>query len=256
MGAVWRQRTGAGLNLATGARRRTYRDVAVAPDSAQFVVRLDDRPLRTPLGTVIGVPTRPLAEAIADEWRRQPATLDLEACPLTRIAGTALDLMPRQRTTVVAELAGYGETELVCHRAERPSALVVRQQAVWQPLTDWIMARYDAHLVVAAGIVPRAQAPAALAALARAVAAYDDWRLAALAVAVHAAGSLVIGLAIIEGRLDAAAAFDAAELDATFQIEAWGEDSEATRRRATVRADLDAAARFVGLLAPDAGGRA
>jgi chaperone required for assembly of F1-ATPase len=63
-----------------------------------------------------------------------------------------------------------------------------------------------------------------------------------------AASSLAIGLALAEGRLGAAEAFAAAELDSTFQLEHWGEDPEETRRRAAIRADLEAAARFLGLL--------
>jgi len=61
-------------------------------------------------------------------------------------------------------------------------------------------------------------------------------------------GSLVIALALHEGRLDAEAAFDASQLDETFQIEAWGEDAEATRRRAALAEDIRATARFLELL--------
>ena len=69
-----------------------------------------------------------------------------------------------------------------------------------------------------------------------------------LATSVKAAGSLVIGLALSYGRLDAEGAFAAAELHESQQIEAWGEDPEATKRRATVRQDLEAAGRLFALL--------
>ena len=72
--------------------------------------------------------------------------------------------------------------------------------------------------------------------------------LTALASAVKASGSLVIGLALSHGRLDPDGAFEAAELHETYQIEAWGENAEATKRRATVRRDLETAARFLVLL--------
>ncbi|MBI3451892.1 MAG: ATPase, partial [Rhodospirillales bacterium] len=106
---------------------------------------------------------------------------------------------------------------------------------------------YDAPLAVTSGIAACSQPEASLAALERRLAGFDDGRLAALAVAVEATGSLVVGLALVAGRLDAVGAFAAAELDATYQIEKWGEDAEATQRRAGVRADLDAAARFLAL---------
>ncbi len=48
--------------------------------------------------------------------------------------------------------------------------------------------------------------------------------------------------------IDAEAAFDAAQLDESYQIERWGEDPEVARRRAAIKADLAAAARFLALL--------
>ena len=93
-----------------------------------------------------------------------------------------------------------------------------------------------------------AQPERSLAALGRDVERHDDMALAALATAVKASGSLVIALALGAGRLDPAAAFEAAELDASHQIEAWGEDPEAAKRRATVMNDLGAARRFLDLL--------
>src|SRR5438132_818207 len=61
-------------------------------------------------------------------------------------------------------------------------------------------------------------------------------------------GSLVIALAVLEGELDAEGAFGASQLDESFQIEQWGEDYEAAERRAALKADIGAAARFVALL--------
>ena len=58
----------------------------------------------------------------------------------------------------------------------------------------------------------------------------------------------MIALALCEGRLDASEAFAASQLDETFQIEAWGEDSEAARRRQALAADIEATARFIELL--------
>ena len=53
---------------------------------------------------------------------------------------------------------------------------------------------------------------------------------------------------MLEGRLDAEAAFAASQLDESFQIEAWGEDAEEAQRRAALAADIAAAARLMALL--------
>jgi chaperone required for assembly of F1-ATPase len=222
--------------------------VSVASLGTGFAIRLDDKPLKSPGGRPMVLPSSAMAEAIAAEWSAQGAKPDLRQLAMTRIAATALDRIPAAREAVENELAAYAETELVCHRAGDPPALVARQLAVWQPLLDWLVQHYDAPLVVTAGVLPKMQPAASLQAIRRALAALDDFRLAGIFVAVAASGSLVIGLAMSAGRLDAAQAFDAAELDATFQIERWGEDEIARRRRAELRAELETAAKFSRLL--------
>jgi chaperone required for assembly of F1-ATPase len=97
-------------------------------------------------------------------------------------------------------------------------------------------------------VIPKRQSPEALNAFAAVVAAQDDFRLTALHTLTAACGSLVIALAVFEGRLDAESAFTASQLDETFQIEQWGEDAEAAARRRALAEDIAAAARFAALL--------
>lgn len=232
------------------APRRPFKEVTVSVEGdGRHLVRLDGKPLRSPSGSVLASPNPALAKAIAAEWCAQPARLDIALAPLTRLLGTALDRIPANRKAVEAEIAGYAETELVCHRAERPAELVRRQAAIWQPLLEWFARSYDAPLAVTSGIMAVAQPAQSLAAIARTLAALDDMRLTGFSLAVGTTGSLVIGAALSDGRLTPAEGFDAAELDASFQIEQWGEDAEATRRRAQLRADLDLIDRWHRLIA-------
>ena len=71
---------------------------------------------------------------------------------------------------------------------------------------------------------------------------------ARLQTATGVCGSIVVALALLEGRLSAEEAFEVSQLDETYQIEQWGEDAEATKRRANVRAEIVACRRFVDLL--------
>jgi chaperone required for assembly of F1-ATPase len=228
--------------------KRIYRRAEARTGDDGWGVALDGRPLRTPARRALTVPSAALAAAIAAEWEAQRDEIRPQLMPLTRLAATAIDRTAAQRDQVVAEVAGYAGTDLVCYHAEEPAELVARQQATWQPLIEWARTRYDAGLAVTTGILPQAQSPASLKVFAAVVAAYDDFRLTALQAATASCGSLVIALALGEGRIDAAAAFAASQLDETFQIEAWGEDAEAAARRRALAADIAAAARFLELL--------
>jgi chaperone required for assembly of F1-ATPase len=228
--------------------KRVYHEVTMRPAVGGWGIALDGRSLRTPGRSELIMPSASLAEAIAAEWEAQQGDIRPTTMPLTRLAATAIDRTASQRELVVAETANYAETDLVCYRAEHPPALIARQEAAWQPLIDWAIGRYDAGLAVTSGVVPQLQAPASLKAFAATVAAQDDFRLTALHTMTAACGSLVIGLALMEGRLDAAAAFAVSQLDESFQIEAWGEDAEAAARRHALAEDIAATARFVQLL--------
>lgn len=228
--------------------KRVYKSVATRLADQGWGIALDGRPLRTPAKRELTVPSDKLAAAIAAEWVAQQTDIRPETMPLTRLAATAIDRTAEKRAEIVAEIANYAATDLLCYRAGHPPALAARQEAVWQPLLDWAAGRYDAGLAVTNGVVPAAQSPASLKAYTAAVAALDDFRLTALQATTAACGSLVIALALFERRLDADAAFAASQLDETFQIEAWGEDAEAAGRRRLLAADIAASARFLDLL--------
>ena len=230
--------------------RRVYKQAqAVLAEPRGHRVVLDGRPLRTPGRREVVVPSAALAAALAEEWNAQQTDVQPATMPLTRLVATALDRMPVERDKIVADVAAYAGTDLVCYRADHPPALAARQHAAWQPLLDWAALHYDAPLEVTSGVIPTDQPRQSLHALAAVIAAQDDFRLAALHAVTAACGSLVIALALVEGRLDAEAAFGVSQLDESFQIEAWGEDAEAAERRRALGADIAAAARFLALLA-------
>jgi chaperone required for assembly of F1-ATPase len=228
--------------------KRLYLKAELVQNSDRYGVALDGKPIRTPGKRDLIVPTAALAAAIADEWNTQQGEVRPATMPLTRLATTTVDRVATQREAIILQTANYAETDLVCYRAAHPPALAARQQAAWQPLIDWAVLRYDARLAVTTGVIPKKQSAASLHALAAAVAQEDDFTLTAVHLATTACGSLIIALALLEGRLDAHEALAASQLDESFQIEGWGEDPEQTERRHALGADIEAAARFITVL--------
>ncbi|WP_137177590.1 ATP12 family protein [Roseomonas sp. AR75] len=231
--------------------KRFWDAASVAESEGRFAVALDSRPVRLPGGTPLRVASRPLAEAIAAEWNAaaggaKDSPFTPEEVPLTRLVGTAEERIAPDPAPTVTALARYGETDLLCYRAEDPR-LADRQAAEWDPLLDWATLTLDAPLRVTAGVMPVAQDAQALAALRRAIEALPPVEIAALGVAVPALGSLVLGLALATGRLDANAAHDLATLDERFQEEFWGLDTEAEARRTRMASEVSLAARLIAL---------
>jgi len=229
--------------------KRFYEHAGIGPAGADFAVLLDGRQVKTPAGAALAMASRALAEAVAAEWAAQADKVDPRAMPLTALVCTAIDRVRPDRDRVIEEVAAYGAHDLVCYHAAAPADLAARQAAAWRPLLDWAAARHGARLEITSGAVSIPQPAESLVALRRAVVVLDHVALAALASAVSAAGSLIIGLALAEGRVSPDQAHDAAFVDELYQADRWGEDPEAAHRRAAIRADLEAARRVFELAA-------
>ena len=227
--------------------KRFYDHAEAAPAEGGFAVALDGRVAKTPMQRPLVLPGAALAEAVAAEWQAQAGEIRPHHMPLTRLATTTIDLLPEHRADMVREAAVYAETDLVCHRADAPAELAAQQEEGWQPLVDWLAERHGARLETARGVLPVAQPAEALAALRAVIESYDGPALVALHALVTASGSLVIALALAGGRIDAEAAWELSRIDERYQIEKWGEDTEAAEARARVAADFHAAARFLAL---------
>jgi chaperone required for assembly of F1-ATPase len=234
--------------------KRFWDTASIEPTEAGYTILLDGRAMHLPGGAVLRVEAEPLACAIAGEWQGagggKGGEMSFADTPLTRLAGTAQQRIAPDPAPTVDAIARYAESDLLCYRADTPEELVTRQMRAWQPWLDWAALAYDAPLRVGSGIGYVKQHRGSVAALRGAVAALDVAALAALGVAVPALGSLVLGLAMAAGRLDAGTAHELGALDELFQVEAWGEDAEAAARRAAIAADVHLAARFLQLTRP------
>jgi chaperone required for assembly of F1-ATPase len=236
--------------------KRFWDNAGIAPADGGFAILLDGKPMHLPGGTPLRVRRQRLAEAIAAEWQAaggsKGGAMSFADTPLTRLAGTAQQQIAPDPQPTVDAIARYGETDLLCYRAERPPELAQRQSRDWQPWLDWAALTYDAPLRVTTGVGPVRQHRDSVAALRRAVGTLDVEALAALGVAVPALGSLVLGLALAEGRLTPPTAYALGALDELFQAEQWGEDTEAAARRSAIAADIALAGRFIALTREDA----
>lgn len=232
--------------MTTTAPARFYTSARAADDGAG--VMLDARRLRTPGGSVFVAPTRALAVAIAQEWDAQGEHIAPATMPLTQLAFAAIDHTARRRDEVAAYVAKFGETDLVCHRAEAPAELVARQTETWDPLVSWGEQDLGVALPVVPGVIAAQVDAAALAKLRAEADALDDFRLTVLGQATGLAGSALIAFALLHGRLAPQQAFDAAALDNLWSLEKWGEDAEARARVERQRSEFEALGRFIQAL--------
>lgn len=227
--------------------KRFWKETKVAETDGGFEVLLDGRKVKTPAKTPLTVPTRALADAIAAEWDAQDGKIDPESMPVTRAANAAIDKVATQRAEVVEMLAAYGGTDLLCYRAPEPQELIARQAELWDPLLEWLESNHSVRLTIASGVMYVAQEAEAETALHVLVDRFNEFEIAPFHDLVAMSGSLVIALAVADGHLDIANAWQLSRVDETWQEEQWGMDEEASELAARKRLQFENAARIFRL---------
>lgn len=211
--------------------KRFWKETRVNAVDGGWQVLLDGKPVRTPAKAAMVLPNQKFAEVVAAEWRAQDDIVDPNAMPATRLANSAIDKVIPQRAEIVAMLAEYGDSDLLCYRATEPAELVLRQSKSWDPVLDWAASALGARLAPVSGLMHQPQNPAALRRLSEAVDSLEPFALAAFHDLVTLPGSLILGFAVARGHLTGEDAWEIATLDDLWQEEIWGQDEEAQTLR-------------------------
>lgn len=229
------------------ALKRFWTVARAEPRDQGWAVLLDGRTVHTPAHAPLILPTEALAEAVAAEWQAQAGEVRPGQMPFTRAANSALDKVMPQAGAVADMLIEYGDTDLLCYRAETPEELAAAQAEAWDPLLDWARSALGATLVATAGVVHVDQPERARAVLRAAVSGQDAFALTALHDLVTLSGSLVIGLAVQRGVYPPDDLWSRCRVDEVWQQEQWGADAEAEDAAERRRRDFLVAARLHAL---------
>ena len=183
--------------------KRFYKAATVGTAEEGHTILLDGRPVRTPNRALLAMPNASLAQAVAAEWAAQVETINPHAMPLTRLANTVVDQLPAKRLDALKEIAGYAAADLLCYRVAHPAALAERQHETWQPWLDWAADQLAAPLLTTTDLDPIPQPRTSLEALNRTAETLDNWRLIGLHATTRLTNSMILGLAMVEGKLEA-----------------------------------------------------
>ena len=208
-------------------QKRFWNNVHVVLSEAGYFIKLDDKILKTPAKKQMMLPTKALAKKVASEWDEQVEEIDPNTMPFTKSANAALDKVSEQFEEVSSLIGEYGDTDLLCYRADSPSELQKRQKIGWGPIVKWAENTFKVQINCGTGIVYIPQNEKLFLETRKKINNLSIFELTAFYDMVSITGSLILGLAIINGRLSAEEAYQLSRIDEQWQLEQWGEDEEA-----------------------------
>lgn len=229
------------------APKRFWTNATTVARDGGFAVDLDGRAVKTPYKQPLIMPTQAMADRVAAEWQAQGEKIDPTTMPATRAANSAIDKVTPQYADVVAMLASYGESDLLCYRAANPDVLVAAQSQAWDPWLEWSATTLQAHLHVTTGLMPIPQPAESLDRLHAHVGQFDPFALTGFHDLVQLSGSLVLAAAVASDALTPQDAWPLSRIDEDFQISQWGDDEEAAEAAAIKQQAFYDAALFLNL---------
>ncbi|WP_136657412.1 ATP12 family chaperone protein [Nitratireductor sp. XY-223] len=229
--------------------KRFYERAHIDDSEGKFPILLDGKPIRTPAGNLLEMPTNDLAELLCAEWNAQQDEINPVTMPATRLVNTAIDGIASDPQAIVEDILRFAGTDLLCYRADGPQRLVDRQNAHWDPVIDWAHSSLGARFVLAEGVMHVEQPKEAINAIGIHLSAFESpIALASLHTFTTLTGSALLAVALAREFLTAEDAWTAAHVDEDWNAEQWGEDAEAKARRAFRWGDMQAADRALKAL--------
>ncbi len=225
--------------------KRFYNTVGVKERDDGWQVTLDGRGIKTVKTAEQVVPTRALAQQLAEEWENQGEKLDPERFPMRDMADYAIDIVAADQAKVAATLTEFGDTDTLLYRASPDEPLYTRQVEVWDPIVAAFEARENVSFTRISGIMHEPQAETSLVHLRNLLEAQTPFALAGIEAMTNLAASLIVGLTAAGGHQGPLALWQAASLEEEWQADQWGRDQEANERRAKRQLDFLAAHQFV-----------
>lgn len=205
------------------ANKRRYTEVTAIKNETGWHILCDGHAVNTPAKHPLCLPNQALAHAVAAEWQAQGEHVQPEAMPLTRLASITLDMVPTHRALLVDDIVQYGETDLLCYR-DTEMDLALMQVQHFEHVLDWAYETYGLAFEITDQAAPINQPAQTLTGIRKVVSSANDWELAALAMATPILGSVLLAIALWDGKLNAQQAITAASLDEAFQKQRYGED--------------------------------
>ncbi|XP_014207023.1 ATP synthase mitochondrial F1 complex assembly factor 2 [Copidosoma floridanum] len=213
------------------AVKRFYRKTGIlSSNDDKYEITLDQKRLKTPLGKVFEVKSKPLALAVAHEWDSQKDVINRNIMHLTALCSTVID-NPNKLTKedISKYIVNYLETDTLLFQSNNSDnspdldELYKLQQRKWDPMIQWFCDRYQVDIVKTKSIdAPKVPQSTKDKITKHLLSQNDDDAIYGFMYGVDTVKSVILTLAASERVISVEEAVELSRLEEEFQISHWG----------------------------------
>jgi len=207
--------------------KRFYKSVSTTRTEQGFVVLLDGKPIKTARGNTLAFPSKTTVDLMAAEWGGVQGEIIPIKMPVTRWLSMAVDMSEDERAACINGLMEYLRFDHALARAEFPADFSQLLHSNLQPLVDEFNNCYEVNFMAKNYIHESEDSSPStdIHKISHIIQDFSNFQIAILDSVTRICNSLIISLAILEKRLNAAEAIRLANLEFHYQQSKWGEDS-------------------------------
>ncbi len=201
--------------------KRFYKLVSHEKKSGGYAILLDGRAVKTKSGAVLLAQNEQVANEIVKEWAGQGEKIDPDSMPFTQILNTRIDQVSQKRKAMSQAILKYLNTDLICYPTQEPRELYDLQEKHWAKHREWVEKLFGEPLKTTTSLQALTQEDTLHKSVAMHVEKMSDDIFTLLQVAVPLSGSLVLGLALIEGEAGANEVFECCFVEEHYKDEIY-----------------------------------
>lgn len=138
------------FGLTNRERKRFFKQVSIAESSqspTKYEILLDQRKLKSPLGTVIAIDHEFLALALAHEWNQQVTNIDLSSMHLNSLINTLIDNPTKiSKEQLVDKILYFLDWDTLLYRCDYPEEFLKLQIKEWDPILAFVNEQFQTNL--------------------------------------------------------------------------------------------------------------
>ena len=213
-----------------------------------YQIQLDNKILKTPMKKDLMFLNYQLASETSKEWDINGNIINTDGMIFYGLVSTAIDKITKNRNLFINQILSFIDTDLICYRAGTPNELVQLQNKRWNPIISIIEKYTGFRLETFIGVMPSKQKKVVHLKVKQLVNEFSDLEISALHRITNLTGSIFLSLCILNGDLSNSDAFEFSFLDELWQVENWGDEEEASKKRDNISLELNRLIYFVECL--------
>ena len=203
-------------------KKKNWKSVKLKGSSLGYIIMLDGNTLRTPLKNYLVIENKVIADEVHREWLNVKGEITYSSMPYTKACFLSIDRSKQESLKLRNKLVSYGMSDLLCYRAEIDSELAKLQSKGWDPLIEWMQLWLKTTFRISHSIMPIEQSHNLEIDLTKLIKPLQPLTLTALNELVTLSGSLIIGFAILKGKVSSERGWKLLRIDEDWQRESWG----------------------------------